>query len=66
MIDAVVVAVLAFTVWAIDHLHLPLDAVHTLAAQTVTAFAFIVATTEAARARGRHTGAQHRAGGERS
>jgi hypothetical protein len=40
--DAFALAVLALTVWVINGAHLPLDAVHTLAAQAVAAVATAV------------------------
>lgn len=51
---AFAVAVLVFTAWAIDHLHLPLDLAHTLAAQVVTALVTVVALAELSRFRARH------------
>jgi hypothetical protein len=52
--NALVLAALVLTAWAINHLHLPLDLAHTLAAQVVTALVTVVALAELSRFRARH------------
>lgn len=52
-VDAFALAVLASTAWAIDHLHLPVDLLHTLAAQAVTAVVMVIASVELGRFHGR-------------
>lgn len=56
-------AVLALAAWVLNGAsvpHLPTGLLGVLGGEITAALAFIVATTEAARARGRHAGAKHR------
>ncbi|MCU1668389.1 MAG: hypothetical protein JWP40_1316 [Blastococcus sp.] len=47
--DAIVLAVLALTVWVINGAHLPVDLAHALAAQVVAAVVTVVALVELGR-----------------
>lgn len=61
--DAIVLAVLALTIWVLNGAHLPLDLAHTLASQVVAAAVTVVALAELGRFHGRHAARTNTTGG---
>lgn len=53
--DAIVLAVLVATWWAIEHLHLPMDLLHTLAAHLVGALVIVIVLADLIWFRARRT-----------
>jgi membrane protein DedA with SNARE-associated domain len=53
--NAIVLAVLVATWWAIEHLHLPMDLLHTLAAHLVGALVIVIVLADLIRFRARRT-----------
>jgi membrane protein DedA with SNARE-associated domain len=51
--NAIVLAVLVATWWAIEHLHLPMDLLHTLAAHLVGALVIVIVLADLIRFRAR-------------